>query len=181
MPDFQSTCERNLTHDAFHERRLTLAVLADEGHFLSTLDGKGDMVEDRVVAIVLAHIVANHRIITAAKARRELQMHLLVVHLVHFDGYDFLQLFDAALHLHSLGWLVAEPLYKILDVSDFLLLVLVSPQLLLTTFLTKHDVLVILHLIVLHPSASDFQRTVGHIIYKGTVVADQDHRLGTLS
>ena len=133
-----------------------------------------------MLAIVLAHLVADDRIVAAAEARRELEVHLLVIDLIHLDRHDFLQLFDTTLHLYRLGWLISESLYKVLDVSDFLLLVLVSPQLLLTSLLAEHEVLVILHLVVLHPAASDFEGTIGYIINKGTVVAHQDHCLGAL-
>ena len=63
MADLQLTRKGNLTHDAFHKRRLSLAVLADEGHLLAALDGESDVVEDGMGAIVLAHLVADDGIV----------------------------------------------------------------------------------------------------------------------
>ena len=85
------------------------------------------MVEDGMGAIVLTHLVANHRIVTTSETGRELQMHRRIVYFINLDGYDFLQLLDLLLHLNSLRCLISEALYKILHISHFLLLVLVSP------------------------------------------------------
>ena len=173
--------KRNLAHDTLHQSRFTLAVLTYECHFLATLDGKGHMVEDGMIAIILSHLIADDRIIAAAETRRELEMHLLGIHLVHLDRNDFLQLLDAALHLYSLGWLIAESLDEVLDIGYFLLLVFVSAELLLTALGTKNHILIVFHLVILYPSAGNLQGAVGYIIDKGTVVTYQHHRLGTLS
>ena len=173
--------KRNLAHDTLHQSRFTLAVLTYECHFLATLDGKGHMVEDGMIAIILSHLIADNRIIAATETRRELEMHLLGIHLVHLDRNDFLQLLDAALHLYSLGWLIAESLDEVLDIGYFLLLVFVSAELLLTALGTKNHILIVFHLVILYPSAGNLQGAVGYIIDKGTVVTYQHHRLGTLS
>ena len=107
-------------------------------------------------------------------------MHRGIVHLVHLNRHNLLQLLYAALHLHSLGWLIAEPLNEVLDVGYFLLLVLVGAQLLLVAFVAQLYVLVVFHTIVVHLSAGDFYCAVCHIINKGAVVAHQHHSLGTL-
>ena len=78
------------------------------------------------------------------------------------------------LHLHGLGGLIAEALDKRLHVGHLLLLVLVGSDLLLATFLTKHDVFIVFHLVVDHSATGDFKRAVRHIIYKCTVVTHQD-------
>ena len=157
-----------------------LAVLTYERHFLATLDGKVHMVEDGMLAIILSHLIADNRIIAATETRRELEMHLLGIHLVHLDRNDFLQLLDAALHLYSLGWLIAESLDEVLDIGYFLLLVLVGAELLLAALGTKYHILIVFHLVILYPSAGNLQGAVGYIIDKGTVVTYQHHRLGTL-
>ena len=180
MAYLQITRKRNLAHDTFHQGRFTLAVLAHKRHLLATLDGEVYVVEHGMRAVILAHLIADNRIVAASETRRELEMHLLVIHLVHLDRNDFLQLLDAALHLHSLGRLIAEPLYKVLDISYFLLLVLVGTQLLLTALGTQHNVLIIFHPVILYPAAGNLQRAVGYIINKGTVVTHQHHSLGTL-
>ena len=172
--------KRNLAHDTLHQGRFTLTVLTYERHFLATLDGKVHMVEDGMLAIILSHLIADDRIIATAETRRELEMHLLGIHLIHLDRNDFLQLLDAALHLYSLGWLIAETLDEVLNIGYFLLLVLISTELLLTALGTKYHILVVFHLVILYPSAGNLQGAVGYIIDKGTVVTYQHHRLGTL-
>ena len=180
MTNLESSGERNLTHDTFYQGRLTLAVLTHESHLLATLDGKGNMVEDGVGAVILAHLIADDRIIATSEARREFEVHLLVVNLIHLDRHDFLELLDSALHLNRLGRLVAESLDEILDVGNFLLLVFVSTELLLAAFGTQHHILIVFHLIVFYPSASNFEGTVSYIVDESTVVAHQNHSLSTL-
>ena len=108
-------------------------------------------------------------------------MHRRIIHLVDLDGDDLFQLPDLLLHLNSLRGLIAETLDKVFHISHFLLLILVSPQLLFTSFPAKHNVLIILHLIVYNLTARDFQRTVRHIIDKGPVMTYQHHGTRTLS
>ena len=75
MTDFQFTSKGNLTHDTFHERRFSLAVLTYEGHFLASLDGQRHMVENGVGSIVLSYIIADNRIVATSQTRRKLQVH----------------------------------------------------------------------------------------------------------
>ena len=124
--------KRNLAHYTLHQSRFTLAVLTYECHLLATLDGKGHMVEDGMIALILSHLIADDRIIAATETRKELEMHLLGINPVHLDRNDFLQLLDAALYLYSFGRLIAESLDEVLDIGYFLLLVLVGTELLLT-------------------------------------------------
>ena len=138
------------------------------------------MVEDGVGAVILAHLIADDRIIATSETRREFEVHLLVVNLIYLDRHDFLELLDSALHLNRLGWLVAEPLDKILDVGNLLLLVFVGTELLLAAFGTQHHILIVFHLIVFYPSTSNFEGTVSYIVDESTVVAHQNHSLGTL-
>ena len=128
-----------------------------------------------MLAITLRHLVADDGVVATSKTGRELQVHGRVIDLVDLDGHDFLQLLHLLLHLHGLRGLVAETLDEVLHLGDFLLLVLVGPQLLFAALLAQHDVLIIFYAIIDNPSARDFQRTVRHIIYKGTVVADEHH------
>ena len=149
----QIASERNLAHDALHERRLSLAVFAYECHFLATLYGEVNILEHGMLAVVLAHVLADDGVVARAKARREPQMHRCIVHFVHLDRHNLLQLLYAALHLNSLRRFVSEALYKVLYISYFLLLVLVSAQLLFVAFGTQFYVLVVLHFVVVHLSA----------------------------
>ena len=73
MPDCQFTVEVNLTHDTFHQGRLTFTVLADKSDLLSPIDSQIDVVENDMVAIRFAYILTNHRIITATAGRRKFQ------------------------------------------------------------------------------------------------------------
>ena len=132
------------------------------------------MVENNVI-VGLPHLVADNGIVATTEAGRELQVHGRIINLIHLDGHDLLQLLHLLLHLHGLRSLIAETLYKRLHISDFLLLVLVSPQLLFTTLTAQRDILVVLHAVVHYPAARDFQRTVRHIIDKGAVVTHQHH------
>ena len=135
VANLQLAGEGYLSHDTLDERRLTLTVLSDEGNLLATTNGHVDMVEDGVRAIVLAHVVADDREVTTAQTGRELQVHHLVVDLVHLDRHDLLQLTDALLHLDGLGGLITEAFDKRLRVGNLLLLVLPRTQLLFTALL----------------------------------------------
>ena len=176
MPHLQFSRIGNLAHDTLHERRFSFTVLADESHFLTTFDGERHMIEHRMGAIVLAHIITDDRIVATSETRRELQVHRGVVHLVNLDGHDLLQLLDFLLHLHGLRGLIAEALDEGLHLCHFFLLVLVGPDLLFATLLAQHDVLVVLHLVVDDASTGDLQRTVRDIVDEGTVVTDEYHR-----
>ena len=180
MANLEVAVKGNLAHDTLHQGRFALTVLADKGHLLATLDGQVNMVENHM-SIFLPHLVADDGIVTRAQTGRELQVHGGIVHLVNLDRNNLLQLLDFLLNLHSLRGLIAETLNEVLHLSHLLLLVFVCPQLLFTAFLTQHDILVVLHLVVDDAATRYFQRAVRHIVDKGTVVTDQHHstcRLG---
>ena len=174
MTHLHHTVKRNLAHDTLDHRRLTLAVASHKRHLLPTLYRQVHMVKHHTV-ILLARILANHRIVTAALATRKLQVQRTVIHLVHLDGNNLLQLAHPLLYLYRLRRLIAETLDKRPALSNLPLLVLVSTQLLLTPLGTQVHILVIPHLVVVHTSAADFQRTVRHIIHKRTVMTHQHH------
>ena len=143
------------------------------------MDGQVHIVEDHVVAIRLFHILTNHRIVTGTNGRREFQAKCRSIFFIYFNGYDFLQLLDAALHLYSLRCLVTETFDKIFRVFYFFLLILVSTQLLFAAFLTQHDKLIVSYLVIVYPSAGNFNGTVGHVVNKCPVVTYQYYRAGT--
>ena len=176
MTHLQFSRVGNLAHDTLHERRFSFTVLADKSHFLTTFDGERHMIEHRVSAIVLAHIITDDRIVATSETRRELQVHRGVVHLVNLDGHDLLQLLDFLLHLHGLRGLIAEALDEGLHLCHLLLLVLVGPDLLFATLLAQDDILVVFHLIVDDSATGYFQRTVRDIVDEGTVVTHEYHR-----
>ncbi len=107
------------------------------------------MVENHVV-IFLSHLVANQRIVARALRAGEFQTERRCVDIVHLDGNDFFELFDAALHLNRLGCLIAETLYERLGVGNFLLLIFIGAQLLFAAFGTQAHVFVVLHLVIVH-------------------------------
>ena len=174
MPHLQRTLERNLAHDTFHQGRFTLTVLTYESHLLTALDGEVDMVEDNAVVGFL-HFIADNGVIARAEAGRKLQVHGGIIHLVHLDNLHFLQLAQALLYLHGLGRLITETLYEVAYISHLLLLILIGTELLFAALFSEHHILIVLHTVVDHVSTGNLQRTVGHIIDKGTVVTDQHH------
>ena len=133
-----------------------------------------------MAAVALLYLVAYHGKIAAAQARRELKAQRGGVDLVDLDGHYLLQLLDALLHLHCFGGLIAEPLDEATYVGYLALLVFVGTQLLFAPLGTQPHILVIAHTVVYHPAAGDLDCAVCHIIYKGTVVADEHYGLGTL-
>ena len=177
VADGELPVEGNLAHDALDERRLALAVAPYEGHFLAPFEGEVDVGEDDVVAVGLAHVLADDGVAAAPLCGLELQAQLAAVLLVHLDRDDFLQPFDAALHLHGLGGLVAEALDELARLGNLALLVLVGTQLLLTPFAAQADELVVLHAVVVDSAARDFDGAVGDVVDERPVVAHQHHSL----
>ena len=51
VPDFQCPIKRNLAHDTLHKRGFSLAVLADESHFLAAFEGEGRVFKNQMTAI----------------------------------------------------------------------------------------------------------------------------------
>ena len=150
MSHFERTCKRYLTHDTLHQGGLSLAILAHKCHLLTTLDCKRYTRKHGVRTIIFAQLVADNGIIATAQARWKLEVHTLVVHLVHLDRHYFLQLSNALLHLHRLSGLIAETLYEGFGVGYLLLLVFISPQLLFTSLGSQGYILIVFHLIVLY-------------------------------
>ena len=133
-----------------------------------------------MLAVVLAHVLTDDGVVARAKARRKLQMHRCVVHFVHLNRHNLLQLLYAALHLNGLRRFVSETFYKVLYISYFLLLVLVSAQLLFVAFGTQFHVLVVLHLVVVHLSARYLYGAVSDVVDECAVVAHQNQSLCAL-
>ena len=100
------------------------------------MDSQVHIVEDHMVAIRFLHILTNHRIVTGAHGRRELQAKCRSIFFIYFNRHDFLQVLDAALYLYSLRSLITETFDKVFRVFYFFLLIFVSTQLLFTAFLT---------------------------------------------
>ena len=129
VADFQVSGEGDLTHDALDQGRLAFAIFADKGYFFSSPDGEVDVVKDHVVAVGFGYVFANDGEVAAAGAGRELEAKGGGVDFIDFDGNDFLQLLDAALHLYGFGGFIAEAFDEALDVGNFFLLVFVGANL----------------------------------------------------
>ena len=188
MTNLQRTIKRNLAHDTLHEGRLSLTVLTDESHFLTSLNNKVDTLKDRLPRsvtmqstwICLPQSLCNDWIISTAQAWRKLQTHSRIVHFIHLNRDNLLQLTNTLLYLYGFRSLITETFNERLCIGNLLLLVLIRTELLLTTFFSEDKILVILHTIVLHVSTSNLQRTVRYIVDKRTVVAHKYNCLGTL-
>lgn len=98
-----------------------------------------------------------------------------IVDLINLYRHDSFKLFDSALNLCCLRRFVSEPFYKVLDVCNFLLLVFVGTELLLSSLSTQFDIFIIFHLIVGDSAAGNFQCAVGDVVDECAVVADQYH------
>ena len=127
VPELQVARVGDFAHDALHQGGLALAVLSHKGYFFAAPDGQRHVVEDAMRAIILAHIFANHRIVTAARTGWEFQVQRSVVNLVHLNGDHLFQLLDTALYLHCFRGLVAKAFDEVADVGHLLLLVFVGP------------------------------------------------------
>ena len=175
MSDGQLAFERNLIHNTLHQGRLTFAVLSHKRHLFPAVDGQVHIVEHHVVTVCFLHILANHRIVAGTDGRREFQSKGGIVFFVNFDGHDFFQLLDAALHLYSLRGLVTEAFNEIFRVFYLFLLVFVRTQLLLAALLTQHDKFIVGYFVVVNPSAGNLNGAVRHVVDEGPVVAHQHH------
>ena len=81
--------------------------------------------------------------------------------------------------IKQLEKIVPETFDKIFRVFYFFLLILVSTQLLFAAFLTQHDKLIVSYLVIVYPSAGNFNGTVGHVVNECPVVTYQHYRTGT--
>ena len=102
------------------------------------------------------------------------------INFVNFDGNYFLQLFDAALHLHGFGRLITESFDEIFQIRYFFLLIFISTELALSALCTELHILIVRHAIVHHLAARNPQRAIRHVVDKGAVVAHQDYRTTTV-
>src|SRR5699024_3734741 len=115
----------------------------------------------------------------ATACRREFQTQCRIILFIHLDTFNFFQLFNTALHLHGLSRLITKTFDKLFRILYLLLLILISTELLLATFLSQNDKLVILHLIIINLPASNLNRAGSHIIKKSPVMTDKNDSIGT--
>ena len=169
--------EGYLAHDALNESTLALTVLTYEGYLLTTMDGKGGILENEVITIALGGVFTYHRVVAAALGGTELETQGATILFVDDYGHHLLELLDAALHLNGLGGLIAKALNEVGDIGNLLLLVLIGTELLLATLATEHYVFVVLDAVVVYGATGDLNGTVSDIIDEGAVVAHKHHGL----
>ena len=134
MPNRQFAIKINLAHNTFYQCGLTFSVLSDKCYFFSSVNRQIHIVENNMMSVCLTYIFANNRIISATAGRGEFQTEGRVVFLVHFNAVYFFQLFDTALYLYGFGCLITETFDKVFRILYLFLLILVSTELLFTTF-----------------------------------------------
>ena len=131
-----------------------------------------------MVAVGFGYVFANDGEVAAAGAGRELEAKGGGVDFIDFDGNDFLQLLDAALHLYGFGGFIAEAFDEALDVGNLFLLVFVGSDLAFPPLSAQLQVFVVTHLVVYDLAAGDLDGATGYVVDECSVVAYQYHRVG---
>ena len=131
--------------------------------------------------IGLPYSIHNDRIVAASGRWRELQAQRRGIFFIHFNDLQFFEHLHTALNLKRLAIRTLETFDEILRFLNHLLLFFVLLHLLFATFLAKNEVLRIVHLIVVDASHRHFNGAGGDAVHKLAVVADDNHRLGTVN
>ena len=181
MSQLEFAVKRNLPHDAFHEGRFAFAVFTDESDFFPAANGQRCVFENGVAAVRFAHVFHDNGVGSGTRRRREFQPQSGIVFLVNFNSIQFFQLLDAALHLHGFRGFVAETFDKILRISDLLLLVFVSPELLFAAFFPQFHVFGIIDAVIVNFSQGNFDRSQANPVNKSPVVGNDNHGVGLRS
>ncbi len=178
MAYFQYTSVFELPHDTLHQRRLSLAVLADEGNFVASFERESGVVEHLMVTECFTDIVDNERIIARARSGWEAEVEMGGVDFVDLDALDFGKLLYAALNLDAFCGLITEAFDEFLGVLNHLLLVGVGALLLFEAFFAQFEELRIVDCVVVDVSERNLDGAVGDIVDKSTIVTDKDNGLG---
>ena len=180
MSQLQFTLVLKLPHDAFHERRFTLAVSSHKGNLVATLHGEVHAAEYLLAVKRHRHIAHLHRIGTASRTWRELQSQSAGILLVHLDEFQFFEHLHTALHLEGLGVCALESLDEILGLGYHLLLFLIFLHLLLAALLAQFQILAVGGLVVVDSAHSYLDGAGGNIVNKFPIMTDYYHCLGTV-
>src|SRR5688572_32510039 len=97
--------------------------MANQSDAIAALDVKIDVVEDELVAVGLPRALELQHHAAAFWRRRKLEMNALALGW-DLEPLDFFEHLDAALHLRSLGRLVAEAVDELFDPLNLLVLAL---------------------------------------------------------
>ena len=180
MPQLQLALVLQLTHDAFHQRRLTLAVSTHEGNLVATFHGEVYAAEYLLAVERHRHVAHLHRIGTASRTRRELQAQSAGILLIHLDEFQLFEHLHAALHLEGLGVGALEPLNEVLGFGYHLLLLLIFLHLLLAALLAQFQILAVGGLVVVDSAHGHLDGAGGDVVNEFAVVTDHYHCLGTV-
>ena len=167
----------NLAHDALHQRGLSLAVAAHEGHLVATLDGERRVLEYHVVAIRLAYAFHDDGVGARAGRRGKFEAQGRGVFFVHFEQLQLLQHLYAALHLQGLGVGSLEAFDELLRLGNELLLFVVGLLLLFAAFLAQFEVFGVVHLVVVDAAHRYLDGAGGDVVHELAVMADDYHCL----
>ena len=97
---------------------LTLAITANKGYLLSSLDGKLCTRKDSLLAKGLAYALNIGDNLSRTRCWRKLDVQARHILLINLDTLKALKLLNARLHLIALRGLVAELLDKLLGLLD---------------------------------------------------------------
>ena len=165
-----------MSHDHPGQRGLAFSVAAYQGDLVAPFDGEVRSAEDMFGAERHPGLLDLCDDLSRTRGGRELDVERGKILLLDLDTLQTVELLDARLHLVRFGRLVAEFLDELLGLFDHPLLVFVSGHLLRPPFGTQHDVSGVGDFVVVGFAQRDLHRTGGHVIQKGAVVRDEQHR-----
>ena len=156
-----------------HQRGFTLAVPADERHFLPTFDFNLGIAEHHLLRIPHREVRSLENHVSGALGGRKTESHPGLIGLIHLYPVQFFQRLDAGLNLVALGGFVAEAVDERFRFLNHPLLVLIGGGLLGHPLFAQQHVLAVGHFIVVDMPQQDFHRTGSDVIQKLSVVRDQ--------
>ena len=162
-------------HDA-HQGGFSLAVPADEGHFLPALDFDTRMGEHDFPGIADRQVLSFEDHVTGSFRRRKPQADLCPVRLIDFNAVEPLQRLNTGLDLVGFGRFITETVDEIFCLLNHPLLVLIGGRLLRNPFGSQCNILTVRDFIIMDMSQQDFYRPRSHGIQELSVMGDQEQR-----
>ena len=164
-----------LIHNTADECRFSFAVFADKSYFLSSSDGKSNIVENVMFAEIFTQVLYDYRKISAPRRRWEAQVESRSVLQIHFESLEFLELLDSALYLYGFCCFITEALYELFCVLNHLLLVEVRPYLLFMPLFAQFDEPAVVDVVVVNTAECYLNGSAAYIIDECAVVADHEY------
>ena len=156
-----------LTNQHTRQRRLTLAIATHQGDAVALLDRKICPREDMLRPVGHADLfeLGHHLTRTRCRGKFDVQVRQIL-------------LLDLHTRLHLVGFrrLIAELLDKLLGLLDHALLILVGRLLLFASLGTQDDIFRVGYLVIGDLTQRKLHRAGGHIVQKGPIVRDEQHR-----